>query len=305
MGGALLERVARFRLFGRSPLGAWLRVNESIWAHISPWAPVLHPVESYGRFLHSLVLARADRHMYLGTFFFRNRAELHLIARLSRLREKASRPVRIAVVGCSDGAEVYSIVYSLCAADAAPSFLCQGVDISADAVAAARAGVYSRAVSGLTLEPALARMTPAEMKGMFDGDGDHVRVKARFRENVAWHVGDAADPQLARLLGPQDIVVANRFLCHLPPTFAEQCLRAVARLVAPGGYLFVSGVDLDVRTRVARALGWKPVCDSIEEVHEGDVSLRSSWPLKYWGLEPIDKSRADWSLRYASAFQLP
>ena len=54
---------------------------------------------------------------------------------------------------------------------------------------------------------------------------------------------------------------------------------------APGGFLFVSGVDLDVRTKVAADLGWKPCLELLEEMHEGDSSLRTSWPCKYWGLE--------------------
>jgi SAM-dependent methyltransferase len=105
-------------------------------------------------------------------------------------------------------------------------------------------------------------------------------------------------------LWPQDIVVANRFLCHMAPPDAERCLRSIARLVAPGGHLFVSGIDLDVRTKVATELGWKPVPDLLEGIHDGDGSLRADWPCKYWGLEPLDKGRPDWAIRYASAFQV-
>ena len=78
----------------------------------------------------------------------------------------------------------------------------------------------------------------------------------------------------------------------------------MARFVAPGGYLFVSGVDLDVRTKVANELGWKPISDLLEEIHEGDPSLRTAWPHRYWGLEPLERSRSDWNIRYASVFQL-
>jgi len=85
---------------------------------------------------------------------------------------------------------------------------------------------------------------------------------------------------------------------------AETCLRNIVRLVVPGGYLFVSGIDLDVRTKVARELGWKPVLDLLEDVHDGDVSIRQSWPFEYWGLEPLDKRRSDWKVRYASVFQI-
>src|SRR5438034_4334882 len=52
-----------------------------------------------------------------------------------------------------------------------------------------------------------------------------------------------------------------------------------SRLVSPGGYLFVSGVDLDVRTKVALDLGWEPVPELIKEIHNGDPSDRKSTRL--------------------------
>ena len=89
---------------------------------------------------------------------------------------------------------------------------------------------------------------------------------------AAW---DAADPELIKALGRQDTVVASNFLCHMAPADAEKCLGNIARLVTAGGYLFVSGVDLDVRTKVAVDLGWEPVPDLIAEIHNGDPSVRA------------------------------
>ena len=98
--------------------------------------------------------------------------------------------------------------------------------------------------------------------------------------------------------------MANRFLCHMHPDAAETCLRNLSRLVKRDGYLFVSGVDLAVRSKVALEQGWRPVTDLIEEIHEGDPTLRRDWPLYYWGLEPFD-GQEDWKVRYASVFRLP
>ena len=112
MPRALLERVAKARVLGKSPVGAYLRVNDWIWRHLPGSIAALRPVDSYGRFLHSLACLHADREMYLGTFFLRNRAELELIRRLSE-PIAARRPVKIAVLGCSNGAEVYSIRWAL------------------------------------------------------------------------------------------------------------------------------------------------------------------------------------------------
>lgn len=86
-------------------------------------------------------------------------------------------------------------------------------------------------------------------------------LKVMAEGGIIWLQGDAGESPLFNDLGLQDVVVANRFLCHVKPAAADRCLRNIARLVKPGGYLFVSGIDLDVRTRVARGMGWKPVPD--------------------------------------------
>jgi hypothetical protein len=89
----------------------------------------------------------------------------------------------------------------------------------------------------------------------------------------------------------------------MAPADAEKCLRNMAQLVIPGGYLFASGVDLDVRTKVALDLGWDPVVELIAEIHDGDT-LRADWPWGWWSLEPLDRRRRNWQTRYAAAFQI-
>ena len=86
-------------------------------------------------------------------------------------------------------------------------------------------------------------MTGAEIDEIFDRDRDVVRVKSWIKEGIEWHVGDVGEPEILDTLGLQDIVVANNFLCHMDDLMAERCLRNIARLVSPHGYLFVSGVD--------------------------------------------------------------
>ena len=232
----------------------------------------------------------------------------------------------IAVLACSKGAEVYSIVWAVRSARPDLKLRLHALDISEEILNFAAGGVYSLAetdapkpknrevkaavgnVSWNTsrdqIAPISERMTAAEVESIFEVEGDEANVRPWLKEGIHWLLGDAGDPQLVSTLGTQDIVVANRFLCHMQPAAAEKCLRNIARLVKPGGYLFVSGIDLDVRTKVALDLRWKPVTDLIREVHDGDVSIRRGWPLEYWGLEPFDDRRPDWQVRYASVFQI-
>ena len=307
-------------------LGAYLFQVRRIWNKLPPSVRVLSPGRAYGRHLHTLVRRHAERQQYFATFFLRNRAELELIRRLLDQKSHGSS-LDISVLACSKGAEVYSVLWAIRSARPDLRLRINAVDVSQQILTFAANGVYSLSNSldaplavnhnGITEEvdvtrnttkdqdrPIFERVTSEELEAMFEIEGDQARVRSWLKEGVNWIRGDACDPDLIGVLGPQDIVLANRFLCHMEVAAADRCLRNIAQLVKPGGYLFVSGVDLDVRTRVARAMGWKPVTDMIRDVHEGDPSLRRGWPLEYWGLEPFCDNRSDWRIRYASAFQI-
>src|SRR5467141_2798686 len=166
---AILNRMTRLRMFGRSPVGAWLRLNERIWNRLPPSLTGLRPFRSFGHLLHSLVRLQ-DRRMYLGTFFLRNRPELELIGRLAN-PNGTGRVVKLAVLGSSNGAEVYSIVWAVRSARPEIDLVVEAVDISAEAVKAGKEGVYERGFSELVLEPIFARMTEREIDDMFEREG--------------------------------------------------------------------------------------------------------------------------------------
>jgi SAM-dependent methyltransferase len=301
--GRVTESLARARILGKSPLGAFLRLSAWIWTLLPRSVTGSRLATAYCHRMHRLARLRGDRRMSRGTFFLRNRPQLRLLGRLADARAK-ERVVRMAVLGCSLGAEVYSIRWTIGSMYPDLRVEIQAVDISAEILEVAREGAYSLGVSEAAKTPILERVTDDEMHGMFDKAGDRVRVKAWLREGIRWRIGDAGDQGIVEALGHQDVVVANDFLCHMEPAEAEACLRNLAGLVNAGGYLVVSGVDLDVRAKIATDLGWTPVRDSLEEIHDGDPVLRWGWPWGYWGLEPLDKSRPDWIVRYASVFQL-
>jgi SAM-dependent methyltransferase len=226
-----------------------------------------------------------------------------MIRRLVELKENGA-PLSVTVLGCSTGAEAYSIAWKIRSVRPDLKLTLHAVDISRQAVEFAKCGEYSLGDSQLSGTKILETVTALEMEELFQTSGDLVTVRPWIKEGIVWHVGDAGDQETIRGLGPQDIVVANNFLCHMEPPDAERCLRNIARLVSPRGYLFVSGVDLDVRTNVARDLGWEPLQELLEEIHDGDTYLRRYWPCLYAGLEPLDRRRPDWKIRYAAGFQL-
>jgi len=293
------------------------------WAYLPESLRLSPPGQAYGRLVHAIVRNHSERTQYFGTFFLRNRAELELMRRIVD-RKPAGSSLNIAVLACSKGTEVYSILWILRSARPDLKITVHAVDISQDIVDFAQRGIYSRREAAApTAQNDAAekgdafhttwkdqgvsifeRLTDKEIAAMFEVRGDLAKIRPELREGITWHCGDAGDPKLAEILDHPDIVVANRFLCHMKPPAAKKCLRNLAQLVKPGGYLFVSGVDLDVRTKVARDMGWKPITDLIKEIHDGDPSLNESWPLQYWGLEPFREDLPDANIRYACVFQI-
>ncbi len=231
----LLAKTATLKLFGKSPAGIYLRLNKWLWDSIPIGVRNFYPIRAYGTWLHGLVQLTATRRQYFGTFFLRNRPALELMRRIADGKANGST-LRIAVLECSIGADVDSILWTI------------------------------------------------RMEQMFDWEDQKARVKPWLREGITWRLGDASSPELIDALGRQDIVVANNFLCHMEPPAAESCLRNIAGLVDREGYLFVSGIDLEIRTRVARELRWQPVSELLEQIHDGDYSVREDWPWCCWAL---------------------
>jgi chemotaxis methyl-accepting protein methylase len=240
--------------------------------------------------------------MYLGTLFLRNRPALELMRRLVE-NEDYGAQVKIAVLGCSIGVEVYSILWTLRRSRPDLKVEVHAVDISPEVVDVGERGVYSTAASEMVSESIFQALTEAERAEMFDWEGDQATIKSWLRDGVTWEVGDAGDPDLIASLAPQDLVIASNFLCHMSAPDATRCLRNLAQLAGTGGYLFVTGVDLDVRTQVALELGWRPIAELRAEIHDGDPLVRADWPWRWWGMEPLDRRRSQWETRYSAAFQ--
>ena len=320
-----LTRLVRLRIFGKSPTRAFLILSERLWNILPSSLLRTRPLGWYGDFVYALARIEHVRAQAFNTYFIRNRSQLELIRRLVD-KKRRGETIRVAVLGCSAGPEAYSIAWAIKTMRPDLRLILHAADISREAVEFAERGVYPldahvgdkqlhdcmAAGRWRTCEPGselvgseiFERMTPDERAAFFDYDEGVAAVRDWIKDGIHWHVEDAKDPQIVESLGLQDIVVASNFLCHMEDSEADQCLRNIARLVGPQGHVFVSGIAVDVRAKVARELGWEPVMDLLDEIHDGDISLRGQWPFQYCGLEPLNKKRQDWRLRYAVAFQV-
>ena len=234
---AAMDRMSQSRL--RKYLGRpYLRLNMSIWNHLPASLTSSRLGWVYGAHLHRLIQLRSGRTHFTGTFFFRNRPELELLIRLLDSKRQAST-LNLTILGCSKGAEVYSFSYSIRRARPDLKVNLRALDIEPDVLQFAEDGVYSLksrvperdSISG-SLVPrrdlasrtfgdqktsVFERMSSNEIQALFECENEQARVKPQFREGITWHLGNAGDPKLLDCFGLQDIVVANRFLCHMEP----------------------------------------------------------------------------------------
>src|SRR5271166_1418763 len=100
------RKLLELRIFGKSPVNAFLRVNQWVWNKTPVPVLNLHPIRSYGGVLHKLASVHGGRAQAFSTFFLRNRPELELIRRLVT-RKNRGENLSVAVLGCSTGAEAY------------------------------------------------------------------------------------------------------------------------------------------------------------------------------------------------------
>jgi len=273
------------------------RLVEWFWNGLSPRVRSWTSTQALGQWIHRRARRVHPRGGGCFTRFFRNMPQLELIRDLL-FEQGGKAPLRIVSLGCSTGAELYSLLWLMRTAKPAHAVQALGVDTEAECIQAAARGVYPCRVVEV------AKVSATSHARLFTKEEKTLVVQDWLKDTTTWIVGDACAPDLAARFGRHDLVLANNFLCHMSPGGAEACLRNLTQLVAPNGYLVVSGVDLDLRSRVLAALGFVPVTERCEEIHASE-DRHAAWPLRSWGLEPMDRTRQDWAARYATIFRAP
>lgn len=185
--------------------------------------------------------------------FFRDAAVFETLAGevVARLRAR-SVPPRVLSIGCSTGAELYSVAILLAEAGLLAGSRLLGVDCRRSAVASARAGVYGAAELGELDEARRARW--------FEPVGDGWRIAEPLRRAARWRVADATR---AVEPGPWDLVLCRNLFIYLQPVVVERMLRGIVGALSPGGFLVVGKAE-----RPAAGLGLAGVGRCVYRTHE-------------------------------------
>lgn len=284
------------------------KLCRALWGRIPNSMMETDTMRLTGRFIYQNFSRNAVRIQSHHTHFMRNLPQLEVLANLVADFDKGST-VRLASIGCSTGAELFSALYLLRRARPDLTILARGADISSAVVEVARRGIYRpdapAGEAGLYLagRAEVSTQDIDELRGILElmPDGT-MRVHDWLRENVCWLTADATDHSLLDMVGKQDIVIANNFIGPMEDTLAEACLANVMRLVKPGGLLVVEGIDTDLKTRILKASNFRPVLLRQEEIWTADASKRG-WPWVRWSHEPFHRNEPTWQYRYTVIFR--
>lgn len=168
------------------------------------------------------------------TSFFRDAAVFRMLATegVAAIAAGCSvrKRLRIWSAGCSTGQEAYSLAIEISRhAPAAPDWdmTILGTDVSPDAVARARQGLYTQ------LE--IQRGLPiSDMLSWFDLEGDHWRVKADLRRGISFAVHNLMAPPSGSGF---DIVLCRNVLLYFPIETRRAVLERIAGAMTPDGIL--------------------------------------------------------------------
>jgi chemotaxis protein methyltransferase CheR len=186
------------------------------------------------------------------TYFFRHPDQFELLRKIAkeRLRAQPRAPVRALSAGCASGEEAYSMAITLQSAaegiSSTPRIEVLGIDIDGESLEKARRARYG---------PWSIRQAfpPWSQGGISRSAEDGGEVSPHYRAMVRFRSVNLHDSFLALLLAndaPFDFIFCRNVLMYLVPTAADRVARHLLNLLAPGGYLTFSPVDLD---RIPRA----------------------------------------------------
>ena len=270
-----------------------------------PAANHLRQTMVWRRMRHHVALLTSKRENSHFTGFLRLPTQFNVLAGavITSLVSRATNggTLRIAVLGCSNGAEAYTIASILTNQHPGLAFHVRAYDISVECLRTAKSARYRAE------EIFNNRIISIEfVRSTFDEVGDMFRVKPDIASHVEFGQGNVLSSDLAPTVGVCDIVFAQNVLFHLQRRAARQALHNIVTLLRRGSVLFIDGVDLDLRAQITRLEGLVPVTDEMERIHDEARRARGvGWPYHYWGLEPFCGERRDAARRYATIFLAP
>lgn len=189
--------------------------------------------------------------------------------------------VRVWVTGCATGEEAYSLAILLLEQrsqlDDAPEIQIFASDVSSEALAHAREGFYSSAISG--------DVSPERLERFFHEENGGYRLKKEVREMILFADHNLLnDPPFSKL----DLVSCRNLLIYLQREVQDKIMGLFHYALRPGGFLFLGASESLFSAALFRAIDKKRGLYQRQSVTSAQPAL-PSLPLAPWS-RPLTKT---------------
>ncbi|MGH7736502.1 MAG: CheR family methyltransferase [Candidatus Tyrphobacter sp.] len=178
------------------------------------------------------------------SYFFRQRGQLDVVAGpiLAECRRRSQR-LRVWSAACASGEEPYSVAMSLLENGQIRQGECSilASDLSLRAIERAKAGLYQ--------EFALRATPPAIVEKYFRPLQSWFRIEDRVKAMVRFTRLNLLDAHAVASVGMHDAVFCRNVLMYFERGTQEAIARSFARVLRPGGYLFLGYAESFVYAR--------------------------------------------------------
>ena len=185
------------------------------------------------------------------TWFFRDREAFAALGEWAVKTWLPAHPyevLRALSIPCSTGEEPYSIVMALMNAGLPPErFSVEAVDISAEALAKARRGIYSRNAF---------RSQNNEFRDIhFSKCREGWRLDEQICKQVQFRQANALDASFERKEGEMDIIFCRTLMIYFDETARARLMTKLSQMLAPEGLLFLGHAE----SGISREFGFEPL----------------------------------------------
>jgi chemotaxis protein methyltransferase CheR len=143
-----------------------------------------------------------------------------------------SGPRRVLSVGCSSGAELYSMAILLADAGLLDRSELVGVDCRDEAIRQARRAEFS--------DSSIAHVNERQLASYFERAGERWRLTSALRQRASWHVADATAGIPA---GPWHVILCRNLFIYLTADMALRMSGWMADALVPGGRLVLGKAE--------------------------------------------------------------
>ena len=211
-----------------------------------------------------------------------------------------AKALRILILGCSNGAESYSVASVLKNRHPHLEFHIHAFDLDGEVVSKAKSMRY-------TSKEVFNNETDTDqfdsfVKNTFDIENDVYHIKQDVGRHVQFGVANVLDSHLKEKIGTADIVYVQHLLIHLKVKDQKKAFRNIHSLLNPKAALFVAGNEYDTLEKLTTKYDLRPLDYNIEQIHSEVGVYCRGWPWVYWGVEPFVDFGPSSKRRYSTIF---